>query len=87
MEKNQENRKNIRKKVEDAGNKFDTQSHILKNMTGRRLKAMNPGAYKSIQNPDFPVVKEGHWSNVPYEEQIKKMEVDILKVGKKTNLK
>lgn len=49
-------------------------------MTGRRFKTMEPGTLRPVQNPDYPVVKEGHWSNVPYEEQLKQIEVEELKV-------
>ena len=72
-------KKNHRKQVEEPGNKLDTQTHVLRNMAGRRIKAMDPGGLRPVQNPDCPVIKEGHWSNVPYEEQLKQIEVEGLK--------
>ena len=74
-------KKNHRKRIEEPGNKLDTQTHVLRNMTGRRYKAMEPGTLRPVQNPECPVVKEGHWSNVPYEEQLKQIEVEELKVS------
>ncbi len=65
--------------VEKAEHEFDKQSHVLRKMTGRRLNTMKAGQYKSVKNPDFPVVKEGHWSQVPFEEKQKQEEVQELK--------
>jgi len=65
--------------VEKAEHEFDKQSHVLRKMTGRRLSTMKAGQYKSVKNPDVPVVKEGHWSQVPFEEKQKQEEVQELK--------
>jgi hypothetical protein len=53
-------------------------------MTGRRIKTMDPGVYRPVQNPEYPVVIEGHWANVPYDEQVKQIEVEELKVISRT---
>lgn len=39
------------------------------------------GEFKPINNPNYPVIKRGHWTEVPYEEEIKKIEVTKLKVN------
>ncbi len=69
-----------REQTHKAEHELEKQTHALRQMIGRRLNSMSTGVYKSIKNPDFPVVREGHWSEVPYEEQLKKAEVDQLKV-------
>ena len=76
-----ENEKMIQRgQVDKAEHELEIQSHMLRQMTGRRYNRMNYGQYKSVKNPDFPVVKEGHWSEIPFEEQIKQAEVHKLKV-------
>jgi hypothetical protein len=69
-----------RELVDKAEHELEKQTHALRQMTGRRLTSMKTGQYKPIKNPDFPVVKEGHWSEVTYEEQVKQTEVNQLKV-------
>ncbi|CAF0796043.1 unnamed protein product [Brachionus calyciflorus] len=75
-----ENEKMVqREQVDKAEHELEIQSHMLRQMTGRRFNNLNYGQYKSVKNPDFPVIREGHWSEVPYEEQIKQEEVNKLK--------
>ena len=50
-------------------------------MTGRRMNKQTTGEYKAVKNPECPVVKEGHWSEVPFEEQAKQAEVYQLRVN------
>lgn len=69
-----------REQVDKAEHELEIQTHLLRHMTGRRYNAQNFGQYKAVKNPDFPVVKEGHWSEIPYEEQLKQAEVNMLKV-------
>lgn len=69
-----------RQKLDIVENNFETNTHVLRQMTGRRYKTMEPGEYKSVQNPDYPVTRDGHWTDVPYDEQLKSLEVNDLKV-------
>ncbi len=69
-----------RELVDKAEHELEKQTHALRQMAGRRLTSMKMGQYKPIKNPEIPVVKEGHWSEVPYEEQVKQNEVNQLKV-------
>lgn len=69
-----------REQVERAEQELGKQIHTLRQMAGRRLTSLSTGEYKAIKNPDLPVVKEGHWSEVTYEEEIKRNEVNQLKV-------
>ena len=59
---------------------LDREMHTLRQMTGRRLMRQSIGEYKPVKNPEYPVVRRGHWSEVPYDEEIKKIEVTKLKV-------
>jgi hypothetical protein len=63
-----------------ARTELDREQHALRQMTGRRLLRQSVGEYKSLKNPYNPVIKRGHWTEVPYEEEIKKIEVTKLKV-------
>jgi hypothetical protein len=49
-------------------------------MTGRRKMRLSAGEFRPVNNPNYPVIKRGHWTEVPYEEHIKKIEVSKLKV-------
>ena len=69
-----------RENLDKAEHELEKQTHALRQMAGRRLTGLNTGHFKSVKNPDYPVVKEGHWSEVPYEEKVKKTEVEQLKV-------
>lgn len=68
-----------REQIEKVGHELEIQTHALRQMTGRRLTGMNTGKYKPIKNPDHPVIKEGHWTEVTYEEHVKQNEVNQLK--------
>ena len=68
-----------REQTDRAEHELAKQKHALRHMTGRRMGSRNPGELKSIKNPRVPVVKEGHWSQVPYEEHVKAHEVHQLK--------
>lgn len=70
-----------REQIEKAEHELKIQSHTLRQMTGRRLKELNKGTYKSVKNPETPVVREGHWSEITFEEQVKQNEVNQLKVN------
>ena len=52
-------------------------------MTGRRKMRLSAGEFRPVNNPSYPVIKRGHWTEVPYEENIKKIEVSKLKVFSK----
>ena len=82
VSKNETQKMIQREQVDKAEHELEKQTHALRQMTGRRLTQMKTGQYKPIKNPDIPVVKEGHWSEVPYEEQVKQNEVNELKVDK-----
>ncbi len=69
-----------REQTHKAEHELEKQAHALRQMVGRRLSSMSTGVYKSIKNPEYPVVREGHWTEVPYEEQLKQAEVNQLKV-------
>jgi hypothetical protein len=81
VSKNETQKMIQREQVDKAEHELEKQTHALRQMTGRRLTQMKTGQYKPIKNPDYPVVKEGHWSEVPYEEQVKQNEVNELKVN------
>ena len=68
-----------RENIDKAEHELEKQAHLLRQMTGRRLSKMSVGKYKSVKNPEYPVKKEGHWTEVTYEEQVKKVEVSQLK--------
>lgn len=77
-----ENRKIAkREQIDKVEHELEIQTHTLRQMTGRRLNTMSAGQYRSIKNPEYPVIKEGHWSEVTYEEQIKQAEVSNLRVN------
>lgn len=68
-----------REQLDRAEHELEKQKHALRHMTGRRLSSMTPGELKPIKNPEVPVVREGHWTEVSYEEQRKHGEVNQLK--------
>ncbi len=74
-------KKELRKKIDNAENSLVENNHVLRQMTGRRLNTMNPGEYRGVKNEDNPVTKDGHWKEVPYNEEVKEIEVEQLKVG------
>lgn len=77
--KNEVQRLVNRETVDRAEHELEKQSHLLRQMQGRRIVGKSFGKYKSIKNPDYPVVKEGHWTEVTFEEKVKQVEVDQLK--------
>jgi hypothetical protein len=72
-------RLNQREQRDRVEHELEKQKHTLRHMIGRRLNARNPGELKSIKNPEIPVMKEGHWSEVTFDEQVKQIEVNNLK--------
>lgn len=66
-----------RENIDKAEHELEKQAHALRQMTGRRLAGMNLGKYRSSKHPDS---REGHWTEVTYEEQVKQAEVNQLKV-------
>jgi hypothetical protein len=81
MTKLAKTKKEFRKKIDNAENNLVKSAHVLRQMAGRRLNTMNPGEYRGVKNEDDPVTKDGHWKDVPYNEEIKELEVEQLKVG------
>ena len=80
VSKNESQRMMQRENINKVELELEKQAHALRQMTGRRLTGMNPGEYKAVKNPDIPVVREGHWTEMTYEEKVKKVEVNQLKV-------
>jgi hypothetical protein len=80
VKKNVKTKKELRKKIDNVENSFVENHHVLRQMTGRRFNTMNPGEYKGLKNEENPVTKEGHWKEVPYNEQVKELEVNRSKV-------
>ena len=79
--KQNENRKQQkREQIDRAQVELEKQTHTLRQMAGRRITKQTTGEYKAVKNPECPVVREGHWSEVPFEEQAKQAEVFQLKV-------
>lgn len=48
---------------------------------GRRISAQSPGELIAQQNPDVPVVKQGHWTQKTDEELDKQDDVQLLRVS------
>lgn len=49
-------------------------------LLGRRISAQSPGDLIAQQNPDVPVVKQGHWTQKTYAELDKQDDVELLRV-------
>jgi hypothetical protein len=49
-------------------------------MKGRRISSQSPGELVSQQNPEVPVVKQGHWTQKSDAELDKHDDVQILRV-------
>jgi hypothetical protein len=60
--------------------KFNLMVILSKYHLGRRISAQSPGELIAQQNPDEPVVKQGHWTQKSYAELDKQEDVDLLRV-------
>lgn len=49
-------------------------------MKGRRISSQSPGELIAQQNPDVPVIKQGHWTQKSDAELDKQDDVDLLRV-------
>ncbi|CAF0832166.1 unnamed protein product, partial [Didymodactylos carnosus] len=60
---------------------LEKEKHSLRLMQGRRISAQQPGEFISQQNPQEPVIKQGHWTEQPDIELDKIEDVEQLRTS------
>lgn len=69
----------MKQRVKKIESLLDKKNHELRQIKGKRMVDKSIGELVSTNNLDIPVVNKGHWSNIPYDEQLKQKEVELLK--------
>ena len=59
---------------------MEKKNHELRQMQGKRIVGKSSGYYVPAASGESPVIKTGHWQDIPYEEQMKQEEINKLKV-------
>ena len=79
VDANEIQKNRMKERVKRVENFLDKKNHELRQMKGKRMAEKNVGELVPTSDLHAPVVKEGHWTSIPYDEQLKQKEVEVLK--------
>ena len=78
VDANEIQKNRMKERVKRVENFLDKKNHELRQMKGKRMAEKNVGELVPTSDLHAPVVKEGHWTSIPYDEQLKQKEVEVF---------
>ncbi len=60
VQKNENKSRQKREQIDKVQAELEKQTHVMRQMAGRRMNKQTTGVYKAVKNPECPVVKEGY---------------------------
>jgi hypothetical protein len=60
VQNNENKKQQKREQIDKVQTELEKQTHVMRQMAGRRMNKQTAGEYKAVKNPECPVVKEGN---------------------------